>query len=318
MTTTISFRGSLFVNYNHRIYNFQSTETVIPAINNPSVYVITQADTYHYIRCGAQYMAATNTGVILQNQPFEWFLSSSNVATQSNVDLLEPEPFYLISGANPALGVIIASNGQGIAFMMASSLNAQNLITLSIQEQSQPYVDATRYLTNGTYSPSASGASAYVATGNVTINGFNAGVNGQTLTIYAINSAIITLNNLSGAVNVGEQIVTTSGGPETSQPGGSFQLIYNIDTAHWIVLTQMAEQSGTTLPLANGTVSAPSLSFADDSETGLYRNPGNAGYIRVTNRAINTVNFTMTGIMPAADATFAIGAMSLRFFRYLC
>lgn len=296
---------------------------------NASVLIFTQkilddGRTVHYIRCGSKYINNVLIGgfpyLVLRNQPQYWYLTTNNavVPTQSTVDLLEYVPFYIVNNAGNAWSIY--NNGQMNIVSLAPLATVNKLVSLYIQEQTQPIVYASRLIAGpATLSPALSGASVYtVDGGNVTINGFDIGVDGQYLTVYALNGWVITLANLSGAVSIEQQIVTPTGADVVSPPGGTFELLYDTTVSKWIVLTQMAAAGGSMVSLANGTAAAPSLSFAADTNTGIYRQVADVDILRFTNGGADSFRTSPGAFLPAGDLTKDLGAVAERYSVVYC
>ena len=122
---------------------------------NATVFIITQkilvdGRTVHYIRCGSKFIAKTyinNTQyLVLVNQPQYWYLTNDNtiIPTESIVDLLEYQPFYITSPAGETWAII--ANGQANVVSLLPLIQVNKLCTLVIYEQTQPIVYSTRYI----------------------------------------------------------------------------------------------------------------------------------------------------------------------------
>jgi hypothetical protein len=148
------------------------------------------------------------------------------------------------------------------------------------------FTQLTKAVTTGTYTLTASEASNVIQkytgtlTGNVTI------IVPPTVQVYYIINETV-----GGASNFTVTISTGSGGTATLTGGNQATLIcdsVNLFNANTIL-------AGTTsISLANGTVSAPSLNFAAETGTGVYR--GTAGEFDIAILGANLFTLTATGL----------------------
>jgi hypothetical protein len=301
------------------------TELIIATgVQNASVFVVIQNsdaagnETFHEIRYGNKYIGNEIVdGVVrlkLVNKPYPWYFVSSNTApiTNSTVDLLVNTPFFMSTLLSQAVFYTTFGIPTGLISLIQLN-NVNEKLILDIEAQSQPNIDESRILGAGTYSPAPAYSTILSTTGAVTINGFTAGIDGQSMVVYGTGGSVITANSSSILVQSNQQIITPSGGPTLTPPNGSFEFIYSGATQKWRLLTQMAGTSGTTVSLADGTAAAPSLSFSADPDTGLYRQIADSGVIRITNDGTETLRFTTTGLIPLATGTLDLGTGALAY-----
>lgn len=158
------------------------------------------------------------------------------------------------------------------------------------------FTQLTKAVTNGTYTLSSSEASNVVQqytgvlTGNVTV------VLPQTIQVYYI------INSTDGGPSNYEITFTTnSGGGTAPVPAGKTAVLVCNSTDILNATTIVA--GAATFALANGTVSTPSLSFAVENNTGIYR-PG-LNQLGITINGNQRVNVTTAGITVTGVGTFS-------------
>lgn len=158
------------------------------------------------------------------------------------------------------------------------------------------FTQLTKAVTNGTYTLSSSEASNVVQqytgvlTGNVTV------VLPQTIQVYYI------INSTDGGPSNFEITFTTnSGGGNAPVPAGKTAVLVCNSTDILNATTIVA--GAATFALANGTVSTPSLSFAVENNTGVYR-PG-AKQFGITIDGTQRMNVTTAGITVTGVGTFS-------------
>lgn len=158
------------------------------------------------------------------------------------------------------------------------------------------FTQLTKAVTNGTYTLSSSEASNVVQqytgvlTGNVTV------VLPQTIQVYYI------INSTDGGPSNYEITFTTnSGGGTAPVPAGKTAVLVCNSTDILNATTIVA--GAATFALANGTVSTPSLSFAVENNTGIYR-PG-LYQLGITINGNQRVNVTTAGITVTGVGTFS-------------
>lgn len=158
------------------------------------------------------------------------------------------------------------------------------------------FTQLTKAVTNGTYTLSSSEASNVVQqytgtlTGNVTV------VLPQTIQVYYI------INSTDGGPSNFEITFTTnSGGGTAPVPAGKTAVLVCNSTDILNATTIVA--GAATFALANGTVTTPSLNFASENNTGIYR-PGNQQF-GITVNGTQRLNVISTGIDVTGVGTFS-------------
>lgn len=335
MTTTFNFRTFIAIQgpRGQRWLRAEDISSNIPSKakqwivtsnkTNATAFVITQrvlddGTTTHTFRCGKDYIGLEKISgcerLVLVDQAFPWFLTAVSTATPttSTIDLLNLAPFFIMTKGGQTVDI----RTQDSVVTLNTTLGAvKNTTSLDVLEQSQPTVSPRRTEAGaGPFSPAESGAPMYTYTsgGAVTINGFEAGVDGQRLSLYVTGGGTVTLVNESTLVVTNERITTPSGANETTPANGSFELVYDGTTSRWIMLTQLSGAGGSVVSLADGSAAAPSLSFAADSNTGIYRLGADVDVLRFTNGGADSLRMTTTGMLPTGDAVFNIGSLTER------
>lgn len=311
--STIGINGPQ-VNY----FSVQDKFIVLTGPQNASIFVISQINNpnntfYHQIRYGHSYVGTENINglqrLVLQQQPYNWYFITTTLTTPtySTVDLLDPvQPFIISNIAGSGISVT-SSNVLGL-LTVKKIIELSRLISLGIKSASQPVIDQIRVIDSIVNSPAPSFAPVLLngAAGNITINGFEAGVYGQRLTVISQSGNSITVNDLSPLVASAEQIITPAGGTEISPANGSFDFIY--DGAKWRLLTQQSMSGGTSFSLADGSAAAPSLNFINDLTTGIFHSGTPNDYVwRFANNGVETINISPNGITPATDDLYNLG-----------
>jgi hypothetical protein len=311
--STIGINGPQ-VNY----FSVQDKFIVLTGPQNASIFVISQINNqnntfYHQIRYGHSYVGTENINglqrLILQQQPYNWYFitTTSTTPTYSTVDLLDPVQPFIISNI-AGFGISVTSSNVLGLLTVKKIIELSRLISLGIKSGSQPVIDQIRVIDSLINSPAPSFAPVLLngAAGNITINGFEAGVYGQRLTVISQSGNSITVNDLSPLVASAEQIITPAGGTEISPANGSFDFIY--DGAKWRLLTQQSMSGGTSFSLADGSAVAPSLNFISDLTTGVFHSGTPNDYVwRFANNGVETINISPNGITPATDDLYNLG-----------
>lgn len=264
------------LNAAHVVNTFSSDYTAV-ASDRASTYVWTG---------GAGTLTLTST-ITLGN---DWFLLLRNGG--SGTLTVSPSGGNLINGTaaislQPADSCLIACSG---AAFYTVGLGRSTLFN---------FTQLTKAVTSGTYTLSATEAANVVQKYTGTLSG-NVQINlPQTIQVYYIT-------NQTDGTGAGYDITFTtgvSGSGVASVPAGQ-QVILLCDSVNLFNASTIAA-GAVTLSLANGAVGAPTLNFASETSTGMYR-PG-SGEIGLTVLGTKRFGLTATGLQITGTGTFTSG-----------
>jgi hypothetical protein len=204
MATSFSVRTTIAISNSPAplYFKVENNLVVVSGYQDASVFVVIQTSIQgvlsHTIRYGHNYIAKTTIGGIprltLSNQPYTWFLTTTNqfTVTGSTVDLLgPPQLFFIVDGSNEGVYITITGVSNLISTKQLNQVTQKSFF--NIQFATQPEIEEVRNLFGiSPLSPAESYASIYRATQNTTINGFRQGVSGQLLMVYAVPGVLIT------------------------------------------------------------------------------------------------------------------------------
>lgn len=264
------------LNAAHVVNTFSSDYTAI-ASDRASTYVWTG---------GAGTLTLTST-ITLGN---DWFFLLRNGG--SGTLTVSPSGGNLINGTaaislQPADSCLIACSG---AAFYTVGLGRSTLFN---------FTQLTKAVTSGTYTLTAAEASNVVQKYTGTLSG-NVQINlPQTIQVYYIT------NQTDGTGASYDITFTTgvSGSGVASVPAGQ-QVILLCDSVNLFNASTIAA-GAVTLSLANGAVGAPTLNFAAETSTGMYR-PG-SGEIGLTVLGTKRFGLTATGLQITGTGTFTSG-----------
>lgn len=264
------------LNAAHTVNTFSSDYTAV-ASDRASTYVWTG---------GAGTLTLTST-ITLGN---DWFFLLRNGG--SGTLTVSPSGGNLINGTaaislQPADSCLIACSG---AAFYTVGLGRSTLFN---------FTQLTKAVTSGTYTLSATEAANVVQKYTGTLSG-NVQINlPQTIQVYYIT-------NQTDGTGAGYDITFTtgvSGSGVASVPAGQ-QVILLCDSVNLFNASTIAA-GAVTLSLANGAVGAPTLNFASETSTGMYR-PG-SGEIGLTVLGTKRFGLTATGLQITGTGTFTSG-----------
>lgn len=264
------------LNAAHVVNTFSSDYTAV-ASDRASTYVWTG---------GAGTLTLTST-ITLGN---DWFFLLRNGG--SGTLTVSPSGGNLINGTaaislQPADSCLIACSG---AAFYTVGLGRSTLFN---------FTQLTKAVTSGTYTLSATEAANVVQKYTGTLSG-NVQINlPQTIQVYYIT-------NQTDGTGAGYDITFTtgvSGSGVASVPAGQ-QVILLCDSVNLFNASTIAA-GAVTLSLANGAVGAPTLNFASETSTGMYR-PG-SGEIGLTVLGTKRFGLTATGLQITGTGTFTSG-----------
>lgn len=219
----------------------------------------------------------------------DWFLMVRNNGTGT---LTVTPASGLINGA-----ASIALQPADSAFIVCSGTA---FFTVGLGRSTQfNFTQLTKAVTSGTYTLTASEAANVVQkytgtlTGNVTVE------LPQTIQVYYIT-------NQTDGTGAGYQITfttTAAGGATATVPAGQ-QVILLCDSVNLLNASTIAA-GAVNVSLVNGTVGAPSLNFASETSTGIYR-PG-SGEFGIAILATQRFKLSATGLVITGTGTFTGG-----------
>lgn len=219
----------------------------------------------------------------------DWFMSVRNSGTGT---LTVTPASGQINGA-----ASIALQPADSAFIVCSGVS---FYTVGLGRSTQfNFTQLTKAVTSGTYTLTSSEAAntiqKYTGTlsGNVTIE------LPQTIQIYYIT-------NQTDGTGAGYQITfttTVAGGATATVPAGQ-QVILMCDSVNLLNASTIAA-GAVNVSLVDGTVGAPSLNFATETSTGIYR-PG-SGEFAVAILATQRFKVSATGVLVTGTGTFTQG-----------
>ena len=219
----------------------------------------------------------------------DWFLMVRNSGTGT---LTVTPASGLINGA-----ASIALQPADSAFIVCSGTA---FFTVGLGRSTQfNFTQLTKAVTSGTYTLTASEAANVVQkytgtlSGNVTIE------LPQTIQVYYIT-------NQTDGTGAGYQITfttTAAGGATATVPAGQ-QVILLCDSVNLLNASTIAA-GAVNVSLVNGTVGAPSLNFASETSTGIYR-PG-SGEFGIAILATQRFKLSATGLVITGTGTFTGG-----------
>lgn len=161
------------------------------------------------------------------------------------------------------------------------------------------FTQLTKAVTSGSYTLTSSEASNVIQKYTGTLSGNVTIVVPQTVQVYYIT-------NQTNGTGAGYDITFTtgvSGGATAAVPAGQ-QVILLCDSANLFNASTIAA-GASTLSLANGTAGAPTLNFASETSTGIYR-PG-SGQFNITILGTQRASFSATGLEITGTGTFTGG-----------
>jgi len=219
----------------------------------------------------------------------DWFLMVRNSGTGT---LTVTPASGLINGA-----ASIALQPADSAFIVCSGTA---FFTVGLGRSTQfNFTQLTKAVASGTYTLTASEAANVVQkytgtlTGNVTVE------LPQTIQVYYIT-------NQTDGTGAGYQITfttTAAGGATATVPAGQ-QVILLCDSVNLLNASTIAA-GAVNVSLVNGTVGAPSLNFASETSTGIYR-PG-SGEFGIAILATQRFKLSATGLVITGTGTFTGG-----------
>jgi len=263
------------LNQSHLVQTFSSNYTAIDS-DRAATYVWTSGS-------GTLTLTAATT---LGN---DWFLMVRNSGTGT---LTVTPASGLINGA-----ASIALQPADSAFIVCSGTA---FFTVGLGKSTQfNFTQLTKAVASGTYTLTASEAANVVQkytgtlTGNVTVE------LPQTIQVYYIT-------NQTDGTGAGYQITfttTAAGGATATVPAGQ-QVILLCDSVNLLNASTIAA-GAVNVSLVNGTVGAPSLNFASETSTGIYR-PG-SGEFGIAILATQRFKLSATGLVITGTGTFTGG-----------
>lgn len=266
------------LNAAHLVNTFSSDYTAI-ASDRASTYVWTG---------GAGTLTLTSASTLGN----DWFFLLRNGGSGSLT--ISPTGGNLINGAaaivlQPADSCLVACSG--LAFYTVG-LGKSSLFN---------FTQLTKAVTSGAYTLTAAEASNVIQKYTGTLSG-NVQINlPQTIQVYYIT-------NQTDGTGAGYDITFTtgvSGSGIASVPAGQ-QVILLCDSVNLFNASTIAA-GASTLSLANGTAGAPTLNFASETSTGMYR-PG-SGEIGMTILGVKRLGLTASGVEVTGTGTFTSGVL---------
>ena len=263
------------LNAAHTVNTFSSSYTAIASDRAAS-----------YVWTGGAGTLTLTSAVTLGN---DWFILIRNGGTGTLA--VTPSGGDLINGAasislQPADSCIVCCSGSAF-FTVGLGRNTQFNFT-----------QLTKAVTSGTYTLTASEASntiqkyTGVLTGNVTV------VIPQTVQVYYIT-------NQTNGGGPGYQITfTTSGGGATATIPAGQQVILLCDSVNLLNASTIAA-GAVNVSVVDGTVGAPSINFATETSTGIYR-PG-SGEFGIAILGVKLFGLTATGLNIPGTGNFTGG-----------
>jgi hypothetical protein len=160
------------------------------------------------------------------------------------------------------------------------------------------YTSLVKAVTTGTYTLSASEASNTIQTYTGTLTG----------NVTVVYPPVVNLYVIKNATTAGGYLFTVGTGVGTSVtiPSGQ-QVTLACDGTNFFNANTSQAGAVTTLSLSDGTVSTPSLSFASESNTGVYR--AGAGQFNTAILGVLRSSLSATGLAIAGEGSFS-GAVS--------
>jgi hypothetical protein len=161
------------------------------------------------------------------------------------------------------------------------------------------FTQLTKAVTSGSYTLTSSEASNVIQKYTGTLSGNVTIVVPQTVQVYYIT-------NQTNGTGAGYDITFTTGvagGATAAVPAGQ-QVILLCDSTNLYNASTIAA-GASTLSLANGTAGAPTLNFASETSTGIYR-PG-SGQLNITVLGTQKASFSATGLEITGTGNFTNG-----------
>jgi len=263
------------LNTAHEVNTFSSNYTAVAA-DRASTYVWT----------GGSGTLTLTSAITLGNN---WFMMVRNGGTGTLT-------------VSPAVGLI---NGSSTILLQPSDsafivCSGTAFFTVGLGKSTQfNFTQLTKAVTNGSYTLTSSEAANVVQkytgtlTGNVTV------VLPQTVQVYYIT-------NQTDGTGAGYQITFTtsvSGGATATVPAGQ-QIILLCDSVNLLNASTIAA-GASNISLVDGTAGAPSMNFATETSTGIYR-PG-AGEFGITILATKRFGLTASGLAITGTGNFTGG-----------
>jgi hypothetical protein len=196
-------------------------------------------------------------------------------------------------------------NGSGTLSLQPSdscvvSCSGSAFYTIGLGKSTQfNFTQLTKAVTSGSYTLSSSEASNVIQKYTGTLSGNVTIVLPQTVQVYYIT-------NQTNGTGAGYDITFTTGvagGATAAVPAGQ-QVILLCDSANLYNASTIAA-GASTLSLANGTAGAPTLNFASETSTGIYR-PG-SGQLNITVLGTQRASFSATGLEITGTGNFTNG-----------
>jgi len=163
------------------------------------------------------------------------------------------------------------------------------------------YTSLVKAVTTGSYTLSASEASNTIQTYTGTLTG----------NVTVIYPPVVNLYVIKNSVTAGGYTLTVGTGSGTSVviPSGE-QVTLACDGTNFFNANTTQAGAVTTLTLADGTVGAPSLSFASEGNTGVYRAGAgqfNTAVLGVLRSTLSATGLTIAGTVSGTTGTFTSG-----------
>jgi len=157
------------------------------------------------------------------------------------------------------------------------------------------FTQLTKAITSGTYTLTATEAANVVQKYTGTLAG----------NVTIILPATVQVYYILNATSAGPYTLTfTTGSGGTATVPGSAQSILVCDSVNILnANTYLAGSTG--ISLSDGTVGSPSLNFATETSTGIYR--ATSGQMNVAILGVNLASFSATGLSVAGSGTFTGG-----------
>lgn len=196
-------------------------------------------------------------------------------------------------------------NGSGTLSLQPSdscvvSCSGSAFYTIGLGKSTQfNFTQLTKAVTSGSYSLTSSEASNVIQKYTGTLSGNVTIVVPQTVQVYYIT-------NQTNGTGAGYDITFTTGvagGATAAVPAGQ-QVILLCDSTNLYNASTIAA-GASTLSLANGTAGAPTLNFASETSTGIYR-PG-SGQLNITILGTQRASFSASGLEIAGSGNFSGG-----------
>jgi hypothetical protein len=158
------------------------------------------------------------------------------------------------------------------------------------------YTSLVKAVTTGSYTLSASEASNTIQTYTGTLTG----------NVTVVYPPVVNLYVIKNSVTAGGYTLTVGTGSGTSViiPSGE-QVTLACDGTNFFNANTTQAGSVTTVTLADGTVSTPSLRFASETNTGIYR--AGAGQLNTAVLGVLRSSLSATGLTIAGTGTFTSG-----------